>query len=265
MSGWRRLRALGRLRATLTYGGLLLAVTSALVALGPHAQARAIERASTNLHNLGHGHVGTLLGSAFVVDAGPIALWLPGLLCLLGLGESIWGSRQLIYAFVTGHVGATLLVAIGLTAAVESGWTSADITRATDVGTSYGATAVLGALAVAVPGRWRPAVLGAWLGVGVAAVAVGRDFTDVGHGVALLLGMAVATRFGAPGAWTGWRLVLLGVASWFGFLMLAGTVEAMAAAAACGAAGSVVAGALTATRRAYLGAAHDQCGATPRV
>jgi hypothetical protein len=263
---------LGRLRATLIYGAILLAVTSALVALGPEAQARAVERASTNLHNLGHGHVGTLLGSAFVVDAGPIALWLPGLLCLLGLGESIWGSRHLIYAFVTGHVGATLLVAIGLTGAVESGWTPAEITRATDVGTSYGATAVLGALAVAVPGRWRPAVIGAWVGVGVAAVAVGRDFTDVGHGLALLLGMAVATRFGAPGAWTGWRLVLLAFASWFGFLMLAGTVEAMAAAAACGAAGAVcgaagaiLVGALTAARRAHLGATHDHCGATPRV
>lgn len=253
VSRWRPLRSLGRLRATLLYGAILLAVTSALVALGPQAQARAVERASTNLHNLGHGHVGTLLGSAFVVDAGPVALWLPGLLCLLGLAESIWGSRHLIYAFVTGHIGATLLVAIGLTAGVESGWAPAEITRATDVGTSYGATAVLGALAVAVPGRWRPAVIGAWLGVGVAAVAVGRDFTDVGHGVALLLGMAVATRFGAPGAWTGWRFALLGVASWFGFLMLAGTVDAMAAAAACGAVGAVVVGALAGARRAYLG------------
>ncbi len=36
----------------------------------------------------------------------------------------------MIYAFVTGHVGATLLVAIGLTAGVESGWTPAEITRA---------------------------------------------------------------------------------------------------------------------------------------
>ena len=265
MAPWRRLRSLGRLRATLVYGTILVAVTSALVALGPEAQSRAVERASTNLHNLGHGHVGTLLGSAFVVDAGPIALWLPGLLCLLGLAESIWGSRHLIYAFVTGHVGATLLVAIGLTAAVASGWTSAEITRATDVGTSYGAAAVLGALAVAVPGRWRPAVIGAWLGVGVAAVAVGRDFTDVGHALALVLGMAVATRFGAPAAWTGWRLAVLGVASWFGFLMLAGTVEAMVAAVACGTAGAVVAGALTATRRAHLRATRDQCGATPRV
>lgn len=255
---------MGRLRATCLYGATLVAVTSALVALGPEAQARAVERASTNLHNLGHGHVGTLLGSAFVVDAGPIALWLPGLLCVLGLAELVWGSGHLIYAFVTGHVGATLLVAIGLTAAVQSGWTSSEITRATDVGTSYGATAVLGALAVAVPGRWRPAVIGAWLGVGVAAVAVGRDFTDVGHGMALLLGMAVATRFGAPGAWTGWRFALLGVASWFGLLMLAGTAEALVAAVACGAAGAVVASAVAATR-AYLGANRGQFGATPRV
>jgi hypothetical protein len=253
------------LRATLLYGVTLIAVTMALVELGPEAQARAVERASTNLHNLGHGHVGTLLGSAFVVDAGPIALWLPGLLCLLGLAELVWGSRQLMYAFVTGHVGATLLVALGLTAAVKTGWTSADITRATDVGTSYGATAVLGALAVAVPARCRAAMIGAWLGVGVAAVAVGRDFTDVGHGLALLLGMAVATRFGAPGVWTGWRFALLGVASCFGFLMLAGTVEAMVAAAVFGTVGAGVGVALMATRgSARLGVTgRDNVGSRP--
>ena len=48
--------------------------------------------ASTNLHNLSHGRVGTLLESAFVVDAGPIYVWLPGLVCLLGLAELLWGS-----------------------------------------------------------------------------------------------------------------------------------------------------------------------------
>ncbi len=44
-----------------------------------------ISHASTNLHNLSHGHIGTLLVSAFVIDAGPIYVWLPGLMCLLAL------------------------------------------------------------------------------------------------------------------------------------------------------------------------------------
>ena len=73
-----------------------------------------IRHASTNLHNLSHGHLGTLLGSAFVVDAGPIYDWLPGLVCLLALAELLWRSARLVVAFAVGHVGATLLVAVGL-------------------------------------------------------------------------------------------------------------------------------------------------------
>jgi hypothetical protein len=46
--------------------------------------------------------------------------------------------------FVTGHIGATLLVAMGLTAAIELGWLPLSLSRASDVGVSYGAVAVLG-------------------------------------------------------------------------------------------------------------------------
>ena len=112
-----------------------------MYALGPQVQDRVISHVSTNLHNLSHGHIGTLLGSAFVIDAGPIYVWLPGLVCLLALAELMWGSGRLVVAFAVGHVGATLLVAAGLTAAVELGWLPLSVSRATDVGMSYGAAA----------------------------------------------------------------------------------------------------------------------------
>ena len=146
------------------------------------------------------GISGRCSDSAFVVDAGPIYVWLPGLVCLLALAELMWGSVRLMVAFAVGHVGATLLVAAGLTAAVELGWLPVSVSRATDVGMSYGATAVLGSLTAALPRRWRPAWIGWLLAAGVAVVAVGRDFTDVGHAVALALGMLVSTRFGRPRA-----------------------------------------------------------------
>jgi hypothetical protein len=225
---------LARIRVTVAYAVIVTCVTTALLELGPEAQDRAIRRASTNLHNLSHGHIGTLLDSAFVVDAGPIYLWLPGLVCLLGLAELLWRSGRLVVGFAVGHVGATLLVAIGLTAAVEFGWLSASVSRATDVGMSYGAAAVLGTLTAAIPRRWRPAWIGWWLAVGVAVVAVGRDFTDVGHAVALALGMLVSTRFGTPGRWLPARFVLLGVASVFGYLLLASAALAMIVAAVLG-------------------------------
>ena len=175
------LRALARIRVTVAYAVILTGVSSVLVALGPRVQNRVISHASTNLHNLSHGHLGTLFVSAFVIEAGPIYVWLPGLMCLMALAELMWRSRRLVVAFAIGHIGATLLVAVGLTAAVELGWLSTDVTRATDVGMSYGASAVLGALSAAIPSRLRPAWIGWWIAVAVAVVAVNRDFTDVGH------------------------------------------------------------------------------------
>jgi hypothetical protein len=109
---------------------IVTCVTVALYTLGPRVQYRVIGHVSTNLHNLSHGHFGTLLESAFVIDAGPIYVWLPGLVCLLGVAELMW-------------------VAAGLTAGVELGWLPVSVSRATDVGMSYGATAVLGSLVLA--------------------------------------------------------------------------------------------------------------------
>ena len=245
----RLLRALSRIRVTVAYTTILAGVTTALTTLGPRAQDRIISHASTNLHNLSHGHLGTLFVSAFVIDAGPIYLWLPGLFCLLAVAELLWRSSRLIVAFATGHLGATLLVAVGLTAAVKLGWLSTDVTRATDVGMSYGAAAVLGALTAAIPRRWRPAWTGWWLAAAVAVIGIGRDFTDVGHATALMLGMLVATRFGAPARWTPARLVLLVAGAGFGFLMVAGSGPALIVATSLGVAGAAFAEVMVGLRR----------------
>jgi hypothetical protein len=237
----RILSPLSRVRITLGYATALLGVSAALVVLGPRVRARVIAQASTNLHNLAHGHLATLLDSAFVTDAGPMYFWLPCLVCLLALAELIWRSGWLAIVFVTGHIGATLLVSIGLTAAIEFGWLPLSISRASDVGVSYGAVAVLGALTAAVPRRWRPAWIGFWIPVGIAAAIMGDDFTDVGHSVALILGMLVSTRLGGPARWTGVRYALLAVSAVFGFLMLAHGAWSMLVAALVGAVGALLA------------------------
>jgi hypothetical protein len=217
------LSRLARVRITLGYATALVIVSIVLLVLGPRVRAQVVGQASTNLHNLAHGNLATLFGSAFVTDAGPIYFWLPGLVCLLALAELIWRSGRLAMVFVTGHIGATLLVAMGLTAAIELGWLPLSISRASDVGMSYGAVAVLGALTTAIPRRWRPAWIGWWVPAGIGSAIVASDFTDVGHSVALVLGMLVATRLKGPTHWTRVRCVLLSVSAAFGFLLLAHT------------------------------------------
>jgi hypothetical protein len=262
------LRALARIRVTVAYTAILAGVTTAMMTLGPQVQSRIISHASTNLHNLSRGHLGTLFVSALVIDAGPIYVWLPGLVCLLAVAELMWRSGRLMVAFTAGHIGATLLVAMGLTAAVESGWMSSDVTRATDVGMSYGASAVLGALTPAISRRWRPAWTGWWLAVAVTVVGIGRDFTDVGHAVALLLGMVVATRFRGAARWTPVRCLLLVVASSFGYLMLANSGLTLIAATWLGVSGAVFAEVVVGRRRSRQEAPRADalsCGLTPGV
>ena len=147
------LSRLSRVRITLGYAAMLIGVSAALVDLGPRARAHVIAQASTNLHNLAHGHLATLLDSAFVTDAGPMYFWLPCLVCLLALAELIWRSGRLAIVFVTGHIGATLLVAVGLTAAIEFGWLPMSVSRASDVGVSYGRGSGAGCADRGIPRR----------------------------------------------------------------------------------------------------------------
>lgn len=233
------LSRLGRVRVTLGYSALLVAVATALVMLGPHVRDQVIRHMSTNLRNLGDGRIGTLIGSAFVNEAGPIYVWLPGLVALLALGELLWHGRRLVVAFVVGHIGATLLVAAGLAVSVAVGLLSMSIIDVTDVGMSYGAVAVLGTLTAAIPVRWRAAWTGWWLAVAVgSAAASAGDFTNVGHGIALVLGMLVGNRFGHPAHWTRVRYALLAVAASFGYMIMAYTELSLVVTATLGVIGA---------------------------
>jgi hypothetical protein len=232
---------LARVQFTVGYVAVLVSVSCAILVLGPHAHDVIIQRASTNLHNLAHGQVATLLGSALVVDAGPLYFWLPFLTCLLALAELHLRTIQLVVAFVVGHIGATLVVAAALASAVEFGWLPISIARASDVGMSYGALAVLGALTAAIPPRWRPAWVGWWISAGVASAVIGADFTDAGHTVAVILGLLVSTRFRQPIHWTPVLRLMLVASSGFGFLVLAHHWGTMAAAPVFGALGAFAA------------------------
>jgi hypothetical protein len=214
---------LARLRVTAAYAAVLVTVAGTLSMLGPQVQKSVIGHMSTNLYNLQRGHLGTLVGSALVTDGGPIYIWLPGLVCLLALAEWFWRGKRLVMAFALGHVGATLIVAVWLAVATYVGWLPKSVTLASDVGVSYGAAGVLGALTAAIPPRLRPGWIGWWLAVGMFTAASGQDFTPIGHALALTLGVLLAMRFRAATRWTPTQLALLAVGVVFGYMMLAGS------------------------------------------
>jgi hypothetical protein len=235
------LSRLARVRFTVGYMAALVTVSTVILLVDPRTHDLIIQRASTNLHNLSHGRLHTLLDSAFVVEAGPLYFWMPFLACLLALAELHLRSMRLMVAFLVGHVGATLVVVAALAAAIELGWMPVSIARASDVGMSYGALAVIGALTATIPRRLRPAWIGWWISAGLISGVVGGDFTNAGHAVAVVLGVLVASRLRRPVHWTLVRLFMLVNASGFGFLILAHHWGSMAAELGFGALGAFVA------------------------
>lgn len=226
------------LKVTAAYAVVLAVIGGTLLALGPNVQSAVVSRLSTNLYNLANGHLATLVASAFVTDGDDIYFLLPGLVCLLALGELVWSGRGLVLAFAVGHIGATLLVAVGLTVAIGAGWLPISVAHASDVGISYGGVAVLGALTTVIPPRWRPVWIGWWLSTALAA-ASGADFTAVGHLLALMLGMGLSRRLGLSTGWTVTRVALLAVGVAFGYLMI--TEASLVTMVVAGPAGAVVA------------------------
>jgi len=225
-------------RVTAAYAVVLAVIGGTLLALGPNLQSAVVSRMSTNLYNLANGHLVTLVASAFVTDGDDIYFILPGLVCLLALGELVWRGRGLILAFAVGHVGATLLVAVGLAVAIGAGWLPISVAHASDVGISYGAAAVLGGLTAVIPPEWRSAWIGWWLGTALVSASA-ADFTAVGHLLALMLGMGLSRRLGSAAGWTVTRVALLAIGVAFGYLMI--TESSLVTMVVAGPAGALVA------------------------
>ncbi len=246
------LTQIGRVKVTVTYATALVVMAVMLRRLGPGSRQEVIQHASTNLHNLADGSFTTLIDSAFITQSEYIHIWLPGLVALLALAELLWRSRRLVVAFAVGHVGTTLIVAVGIAAALRAGLVEGSIADAADVGMSYGAVAVLGTLTTALPRRWSAAWAGGWLALAAGSVlASGGDFTTIGHAVALMIGMTVGTRFGEPSPWTSTRYGLLVVASAFGYLMICFGYLSLGASAAIGALGAVLGTAVLGTALSF--------------
>ncbi|WP_067900691.1 rhomboid-like protein [Nocardia vaccinii] len=208
--------ALGTLRrrhwlpVTVGYVVALAVVAVIYAKAGPGVQARILAETSTNLQNLRHGRIGTLLSSAFVIgDTDSTITNVPLLACLLALVELRFGARRAVWTFLAGHIGATLLVAVGLWVGISMQWLPGSLADSEDVGISYGAMTLFGSLIVIVPRRQRIPWAVAWLVIAMKGVVDIRDFTSVGHLLAYLIGTGIGVLMIARGRPAEYRM------SWF--------------------------------------------------
>lgn len=184
-----------RLRVTITYFVLTLGATAFVSSLHERAQWHLLLAASTNLHNLGDGHVGTLVASAFLTDGDVNWVWLGAVALLFAVAEWFAGWKRFLLTFTAGHVGATAFVALGLFIGIRADWIEDSLAVAVDVGVSYAAAAVAGSMIRYLPRPWRTAWACAWISFVVFAEVSEPSFTAFGHVAALSIGLVLGTVY----------------------------------------------------------------------
>ena len=186
-SVWRYVKS-----APLTYTWLVvLLITTIIQHSIPTRHLHALlQKESTNLHHLASDPVRVLIQSLLWIDG---KYWWPYLIVFtlfLAPAERWLGQLRWLTVGLVSHVGATYLSEGYLYWRIQEAVSSPRLIDARDIGVSYFVVGIVGVLTYHVPPRWRwRYVIGA-LVVFAAFLAVKRDFTNLGHFCALLIGLA---------------------------------------------------------------------------
>lgn len=189
--------------AALTYSWLvmLLVTTIAARSIPEHRLHALLQKESTNLHHLASDPIRVLIESLLWIDG---RYWWPYLIVFtvfLAPAERWLGHLRWLLVGLVCHVGATYLSEGYLYLRIQQAVTSPRLIDARDIGVSYFVVGIVGVLTYHIPRRWRWVyVVGALL-VSGAVLAIRRDFTNVGHFSALLIGLACypVARLRRPG------------------------------------------------------------------
>jgi hypothetical protein len=186
------LRALIRsVPVTTAYVGSVAALAALMELLGPVRAQQLARAASTNLVQLRRAPVRVLPASAFLLEERRHIAALPGLALSMGAMERWKGGPAAAATFAAGHVGATLVVAVAVAGGMSRGIVDPVHGEAVDVGISYGAWALWGALTPRLHPRWRPVHVAGSTGLLVTTLATRRSFTDFGHLIAWAIGLGI--------------------------------------------------------------------------
>jgi len=177
--------------ATSAYVCVLAVTTLVLQTSSPRIANRLLLAQSTNLHHLARDPIRVLVGSAFWLTGGwQLLEWAALFALVLAPVERRLGSGRTTLVFAAGHVGATLLTAAGLWVALRFDAVVRCIVNARDVGASYGFIAVAALMTVLLDRRLRVVYASGIAAYIVWSLVSTHTFTDVGHLLAALLGLA---------------------------------------------------------------------------
>ena len=177
--------------APLTYSWLVVLLLTTIVqrTIPAHRLHQLLQKESTNLHHLATDPVRVLIQSLLWIDG---QYWWPYLVVFtlfLAPAERWLGHLRWLLVGLLCHVGATYLSELYLYWRIQEAVSSPRLIDARDIGVSYFVVGIVGVLTYHIPPRWRWLYVVAALVVFAVSLAVKRDFTQLGHFSALLLGL----------------------------------------------------------------------------
>jgi hypothetical protein len=170
--------------------GVLFVTTVVLHSMPPEFEENFLRHRSTNLHELSRDPVRVLVASAMWIESGH---WLPYafLYTVFHAPAERWlGTARWLGVCALAHVAASLASEAVLLAAIRTGRAPPAAVDTLDIGVSYALAGVIAVLCYRLPAPWRYGYLAAVLAVFTLPLAAGPTFTDVGHLLAALLGLA---------------------------------------------------------------------------
>jgi hypothetical protein len=175
-----------------TYAWLMILffTTVALHAMSPEFEQHFLRQRSTNIHELSQNPVRVLISSAMWTDSG---YWLPyaALFTVFHAQAERWlSTARWLVVCVAAHVLATLLSEGALLMAIRNGMAPQSAVNTLDVGVSYALAGVMAVLTYRIATPWRYGYLAAVLVLFTVPLATGPTFTDFGHFVSVLIGLA---------------------------------------------------------------------------
>ncbi len=179
--------------------GILFVTTVVLHSMPSGFEENFLRHRSTNLHELSRSPVRVLVASAMWIESGH---WLPYafLYTVFHAPAERWlGTARWLAVCALAHVGASLASEALLLAAIRTGRAPLTAVDTLDIGVSYALAGVMAVLGYRLAVPWRYGYLAAVLAVFALPLAAGPTFTDVGHLLAALLGLACYPLVGGRG------------------------------------------------------------------
>ncbi|MEU3523625.1 rhomboid-like protein [Streptomyces sp. NPDC038707] len=169
---------------------VLFATTVALHSMPPEFGENFLRHRSTNLHELSRNPVRVLVASAMWIESGH---WLPYafLFTVFHAPAERWlGTARWLAVCALAHVLASLASEALLLAAIRTGRAPLTAVDTLDIGVSYALAGVIAVLGHRIAVPWRYGYLAAVFAVFTLPLAAGPTFTDAGHLLAALTGLA---------------------------------------------------------------------------